>query len=142
MAHDYLDAPPQLDRTYVLEALKPLLEDEKALKVGQNLKFDMSLLARYGIEMRGIAYDTMLESYVLDSVGGRHDMDSLADRYLGHKTITFEEIAGKVKPADVQPDRAGAGGAIRRRRRGCHAAAAHGDKAAAETERGAADGIQ
>ncbi|MBF4653894.1 DNA polymerase I [Serratia marcescens] len=97
VAHDYLDAPPQLDRAYVLEALKPLLEDDKALKVGQNLKFDMSLLARYGIEMRGIAYDTMLESYVLDSVGGRHDMDSLADRYLGHKTITFEEIAGKGK---------------------------------------------
>ncbi|MBH2960925.1 DNA polymerase I [Serratia marcescens] len=97
VAHDYLDAPPQLDRAYVLEALKPLLEDDKALKVGQNLKFDMSLLARYGIEMRGIAYDTMLESYVLESVGGRHDMDSLADRYLGHKTITFEEIAGKGK---------------------------------------------
>ncbi|HFF8946809.1 DNA polymerase I [Serratia marcescens] len=97
VAHDYLDAPSQLDRAYVLEALKPLLEDDKALKVGQNLKFDMSLLARYGIEMRGIAYDTMLESYVLDSVGGRHDMDSLADRYLGHKTITFEEIAGKGK---------------------------------------------
>ncbi|MGP2869395.1 DNA polymerase I [Serratia nevei] len=97
VAHDYLDAPPQLDRAYVLEALKPLLEDDKALKVGQNLKFDMSLLARYGIEMRGIAYDTMLESYVLDSVGGRHDMDSLAERYLGHKTITFEEIAGKGK---------------------------------------------
>ncbi|HGE8441125.1 TPA: DNA polymerase I [Serratia marcescens] len=97
VAHDYLDAPAQLDRAYVLEALKPLLEDEKALKVGQNLKFDMSLLARYGIEMRGIAYDTMLESYVLDSVGGRHDMGSLADRYLGHKTITFEEIAGKGK---------------------------------------------
>ncbi|HHK8152944.1 DNA polymerase I [Serratia ureilytica] len=97
VAHDYLDAPAQLDRAYVLEALKPLLEDDKALKVGQNLKFDMSLLARYGIEMRGIAYDTMLESYVLDSVGGRHDMDSLADRYLGHKTITFEEIAGKGK---------------------------------------------
>jgi len=97
VAHDYLDAPLQLDRAYVLEALKPLLEDDKALKVGQNLKFDMSLLARYGIEMRGIAYDTMLESYVLDSVGGRHDMDSLADRYLSHKTITFEEIAGKGK---------------------------------------------
>ncbi|OAH24455.1 DNA polymerase I [Serratia marcescens] len=97
VAHDYLDAPVQLDRAYVLEALKPLLEDDNALKVGQNLKFDMSLLARYGIEMRGIAYDTMLESYVLDSVGGRHDMDSLADRYLGHKTITFEEIAGKGK---------------------------------------------
>ncbi|CAI2508754.1 DNA polymerase I [Serratia ficaria] len=97
VAHDYLDAPAQLDRAYVLETLKPLLEDEKALKVGQNLKFDMSLLARYGINMRGIAFDTMLESYVLDSVGGRHDMDSLADRYLGHKTITFEEIAGKGK---------------------------------------------
>ncbi|BEN13515.1 DNA polymerase I [Serratia marcescens] len=97
VAHDYLDAPVQLDRAYVLEALKPLLEEDNALKVGQNLKFDMSLLARYGIEMRGIAYDTMLESYVLDSVGGRHDMDSLADRYLGHKTITFEEIAGKGK---------------------------------------------
>lgn len=97
VAHDYLDAPPQLERAYVLERLKPLLEDEKALKVGQNLKFDMGLLARYGISMRGIAYDTMLESYVLDSVGGRHDMDSLADRYLSHKTITFEQIAGKGK---------------------------------------------
>ncbi|AML56320.1 DNA polymerase I [Serratia rubidaea] len=97
VAHDYLDAPAQLDRDYVLATLKPLLEDEKALKVGQNLKFDKSLLARYDIDLRGIAYDTMLESYVLDSVGGRHDMDSLADRYLGHKTITFEEIAGKGK---------------------------------------------
>lgn len=97
VAHDYLDAPPQLDRNHVLATLKPLLEDEKALKVGQNLKFDKSLLARYDIKLRGIAYDTMLESYVLDSVSGRHDMDSLADRYLGHKTITFEEIAGKGK---------------------------------------------
>ncbi|MGN7975690.1 DNA polymerase I [Serratia sp. 22264] len=97
VAHDYLDAPAQLDRAYVLETLKPLLEDEKALKVGQNLKFDMGLLARYDITLRGIAFDTMLESYVLDSVGGRHDMDSLSDRYLGHKTVTFEEIAGKGK---------------------------------------------
>ncbi|MFA1240453.1 DNA polymerase I [Serratia odorifera] len=97
VAHDYLDAPVQLDRAYVLETLKPLLEDEKALKVGQNLKFDKSLLARYDIDLRGIAYDTMLESYVLDSVSGRHDMDSLSDRYLDHKTITFEEIAGKGK---------------------------------------------
>ncbi|QBX67654.1 DNA polymerase I [Serratia quinivorans] len=97
VAHDYLDAPTQLDRAHVLAALKPLLEDEKALKVGQNLKFDMSLLARYDITLRGIAFDTMLESYVLDSVGGRHDMDSLSDRYLGHKTVTFEEIAGKGK---------------------------------------------
>jgi DNA polymerase-1 len=97
VAHDYLDAPTQLDRAHVLATLKPLLEDEKALKVGQNLKFDMSLLARYDITLRGIAFDTMLESYVLDSVGGRHDMDSLSDRYLGHKTVTFEEIAGKGK---------------------------------------------
>ncbi|CAI1160571.1 DNA polymerase I [Serratia quinivorans] len=97
VAHDYLDAPTQLDRAHVLATLKPLLEDDKALKVGQNLKFDMSLLARYDITLRGIAFDTMLESYVLDSVGGRHDMDSLSDRYLGHKTVTFEEIAGKGK---------------------------------------------
>ncbi|MGO3568879.1 MAG: DNA polymerase I [Serratia grimesii] len=97
VAHDYLDAPVQLDRAHVLATLKPLLEDEKALKVGQNLKFDMGLLARYDISLRGIAFDTMLESYVLDSVGGRHDMDSLSDRYLSHKTVTFEEIAGKGK---------------------------------------------
>ncbi|EEO86277.1 DNA polymerase I [Yersinia pestis] len=97
LAHDYLDAPPQLDRDWVLATLKPLLEDDKALKVGQNLKFDKSMLARYGIDLKGIAFDTMLESYVLDSVAGRHDMDSLAERYLNHKTITFEEIAGKGK---------------------------------------------
>ncbi|CNL20047.1 DNA polymerase I [Yersinia enterocolitica] len=97
LAHDYLDAPTQLDRDWVLATLKPLLEDDKALKVGQNLKFDQSMLARYGIELRGIAFDTMLESYVLNSVAGRHDMDSLAERYLNHKTITFEEIAGKGK---------------------------------------------
>ncbi|CNK72658.1 DNA polymerase I [Yersinia frederiksenii] len=97
VAHDYLDAPAQLDRDWVLAQLKPLLEDDKALKVGQNLKFDQSMLARYDINLRGIAFDTMLESYVLDSVAGRHDMDSLAERYLNHKTITFEEIAGKGK---------------------------------------------
>jgi DNA polymerase-1 len=97
VAHDYLDAPAQLDRSSVLERLKMLLEDEKVLKVGQNLKFDIGVLASYGINLRGIAYDTMLESYVLNSIGGRHDMDNLADRYLGHKTITFEEIAGKGK---------------------------------------------
>ncbi|MBW5817119.1 DNA polymerase I [Yersinia kristensenii] len=97
VAHDYLDAPTQLDRNWVLAQLKPLLEDETVLKVGQNLKFDQSMLARYDIDLRGIAFDTMLESYVLDSVAGRHDMDSLAERYLNHKTITFEEIAGKGK---------------------------------------------
>jgi DNA polymerase-1 len=77
--------------------LKPLLEDENLLKVGQNLKYDRGILANYDIELRGIAFDTMLESYILDSVAGRHDMDSLADRWLKHKTITFEEIAGKGK---------------------------------------------
>ncbi|GKW24389.1 DNA polymerase I [Pectobacterium polonicum] len=97
LAHDYLDAPEQLDRATVLALFKPLLEDEKLLKIGQNLKFDKGVMQRYDIDLRGIAFDTMLESYVLDSVAGRHDMDSLAERYLSHKTITFEEIAGKGK---------------------------------------------
>lgn len=97
VAHDYLDAPEQLDRDWVLEQLKPLLEDESRAKVGQNLKFDASILARYDIEMKGIKFDTMLESYVFNSVSGRHDMDSLALRYLQHKNISFEEIAGKGK---------------------------------------------
>ena len=97
VAHDYLDAPEQISRERALELLKPILEDEKALKVGQNLKYDRGILQNYGIELRGIAFDTMLESYILDSVVGRHDMDSLSDRWLKHKTITFEEIAGKGK---------------------------------------------
>lgn len=97
VAHDYIDAPDQIPLERVLALLKPLLEDEKQLKVGQNLKYDRGILANYDIELRGIAFDTMLESYTLDSVAGRHDMDSLADRWLKHKTITFEEIAGKGK---------------------------------------------
>ncbi|MBY5948599.1 DNA polymerase I [Photobacterium rosenbergii] len=97
VAHDYLDAPAQLDRDWVLAQLKPLLEDPTKDKVGQNLKFDASILARYGIEMQGIRFDTMLESYVFNSVVGRHDMDSLSLRYLEHKTISFEDIAGKGK---------------------------------------------
>nr|WP_278995834.1 DNA polymerase I [Plesiomonas shigelloides] len=97
VAHDYLDAPEQLDRDTVLARLKPLLEDTDSRKVGQNLKFDQSILARYGIELRGIWSDTMLESYVLNSVAGRHDMDSLSERHLGHQTITFDEVAGKGK---------------------------------------------
>lgn len=97
LAHDYLDAPDQLDREWVMQQLKPLLEDETLLKIGQNLKFDRGMLVRYGIELKGIAFDTMLESYIVDSVAGRHDMDSLAARYLNHKTIHFEEIAGKGK---------------------------------------------
>ncbi len=94
-AHDYLNAPVQLEREYVLDALKPLLESEKHLKVGQNLKYDKSVLARYDITLRGIAFDTMLESYVLDSTGTRHDMDSLSLKYLGESTVSFEDIAGK-----------------------------------------------
>ena len=97
VAHDYIDAPDQLPLERVLELLKPLLEDKKALKVGQNLKYDRGIVDNYGIELRGIAFDTMLESYILDSVAGRHDMDSLSSRWLKHKTITFEEIAGKGK---------------------------------------------
>ena len=95
VAHDYLDAPEQLDRERVLARLKPLLEDPEVPKLGQNLKYDMSVLARYDIALRGVRYDTMLESYVLDSTATRHDMDSLALKYLGHKTIKFEDVAGK-----------------------------------------------
>ena len=97
VAHDYLDAPEQLDRTWVLEQLKPLLEDDNQAKVGQNLKYDASIVARYGIEMRGIKFDTMLASYVYNSVGGKHDMDSLALRFLQHSCISFEQVAGKGK---------------------------------------------
>ncbi|WP_165312611.1 DNA polymerase I [Vibrio ziniensis] len=97
VAHDYLDAPQQLSRDWVLEQLKPILEDESKHKVGQNLKYDASVLARYGIEMRGIAHDTMLASYVYNSVGGKHDMDSLALRFMQHSCISFEQVAGKGK---------------------------------------------
>ncbi len=95
LGHDYLGAPRQLDREATLARLRPLLEDPGRPKVGQNLKYDMSVLARAGIELQGIARDTMLESYVLDATATRHDMDSLALKYLGEKTIGFEEIAGK-----------------------------------------------
>ena len=95
VAHDYPGAPDQLDRDLVLQALKPLLEDAEQFKVGQHLKYDQSILALYGITLRGIQYDTMLESYVLDSTATRHDMDSLALKYLGRSTIHFEDVAGK-----------------------------------------------
>ncbi|MCJ8273023.1 MAG: DNA polymerase I, partial [Psychrosphaera sp.] len=97
VAHDYLDAPDQLDRDMVLAKLKPLLEDASKAKVGQNLKYDKSVLANYGVDLQGIAFDTMLESYVLQSVGTRHNMDALALKYLGVNTIHFEDIAGKGK---------------------------------------------
>ena len=95
LAHDYLGAPEQLDRDAVLAQMKPLLEDPNQAKVGQNLKYDASVLANHGIALKGIDYDTMLESYVLDSTATRHDMDSLALKYLGQNTIHFEDIAGK-----------------------------------------------
>lgn len=97
LAHDYPGAPDQLDREQVLEKLRPLLEDTHARKIGQNLKYDIGVLANHGIHLRGIAYDTMLESYVLDSTASRHDMDSLALKYLGYKTIKYEDVAGKGK---------------------------------------------
>eukprot|EP01093_Parvamoeba_rugata_P020546 TRINITY_DN9_c0_g1_i1.p1 TRINITY_DN9_c0_g1~~TRINITY_DN9_c0_g1_i1.p1 ORF type:complete len:930 (-),score=238.55 TRINITY_DN9_c0_g1_i1:26308-29097(-) len=95
VAHDYPDAPTQLSREHVLAALKPILESETIIKVGQHIKYDKNVLAHYDITLNGIGFDTMLESYVLNSTAQRHDMDSLALAYLGHKTIHFEEIAGK-----------------------------------------------
>ncbi|QXH51643.1 DNA polymerase I [Pseudomonas fakonensis] len=97
LAHDYEGAPAQLDREAVLLALKPLLEDPAKGKVGQNAKYDINILANASpaIDMRGVRYDTMLESYVFNSTATRHDMDSLAQRYLDHTTIAFEDIAGK-----------------------------------------------
>ncbi|HEY5700778.1 MAG TPA: 5'-3' exonuclease H3TH domain-containing protein, partial [Gammaproteobacteria bacterium] len=95
LAHSYPGAPKQLGVKTVLEALKPLLEAETPAKVGQNLKYDMSVLARYGVRLRGVRFDTMLESYVLDSTATRHDMDSLALKYLSRNTIRYEDVAGK-----------------------------------------------
>ncbi|PCJ49063.1 MAG: DNA polymerase I [Gammaproteobacteria bacterium] len=96
-AHDYIGAPEQLDKEYVLQKLKPLLENEDCAKVGQNLKYDASVLARQGINLKGIRFDTMLESYVINSVGNRHDMNTLALKFLNHQTIHFEDVAGKGK---------------------------------------------
>ncbi|WP_223413964.1 MULTISPECIES: DNA polymerase I [unclassified Pseudomonas] len=103
LTHSYMGVPDQLDRDTVLRALKPILEDPKKLKVGQHAKFDMNILANCaiggdqscGITVQGIAFDTMLESYVLDSTATRHDMDSLALKYLNHTTTSFQDIAGK-----------------------------------------------
>jgi len=103
LTHSYMGVPDQLDRDTVLRALKPILEDPNKLKVGQHAKFDMNILANCaiggdqscGITVRGIAFDTMLESYVLDSTATRHDMDSLALKYLNHTTTSFQDIAGK-----------------------------------------------
>ncbi len=95
LAHLYPGAPPQLDRNTVLGALKPLLEDPAKGKIGQHAKYDLHVLRHYGIAMAGIAFDTMLESYVYNSTASRHDMDTLSERYLGHRTIHYEDVAGK-----------------------------------------------
>ena len=95
VGHNYPGAPAQLDRDVILEALRPLLESESLNKVGQHIKYDMNVLSRYNLAVQGVAFDTMLESYVINSTGSRHDMDSLALKYLGHQTTHYEDIAGK-----------------------------------------------
>ncbi len=95
VAHDYTGAPRQLSRRAVLERLRPLLESDVANIVGQNVKYDKHILANYNIDLNGIAHDSMLQSYVLDSIASRHDMDSLAEKHLGRATIHYEDIAGK-----------------------------------------------
>ena len=95
LAHEYADAPAQLDRQSVLDALKPLLEDPHKPKLGQNLKYDAHVLKNHGITLRGIQHDTMLESYVLNSTASKHNMDDLAKHYLGVETIHYEDVAGK-----------------------------------------------
>lgn len=95
LLHDYAGAPPQLSREFVLQRIKPLLEDAERPKVGQHLKYDANVLVNHGITLRGMAHDTMLESYVLNSTVTRHDMDSLAERYLHRQTLHYEDVAGK-----------------------------------------------
>ena len=95
LAHDYEGAPQQLDRAEVLACLKPILEDATKPKLGHHFKYDAHVLANYGIELKGQRFDSMLESYVLNSVATRHDMDSTAQKYLGINTIHYEDVAGK-----------------------------------------------
>lgn len=95
LAHDYENAPLQLNREKVLSALKPILENPDILKIGHNIKYDMNVLANYGIYLQGIGFDSMLESYILDSSSNNHGMDALALKYLGWQTIRYEEVAGK-----------------------------------------------
>ncbi len=95
VGHEYPAAPEQLDRTEVLDLLRPVLQDPDRAKVGQHIKYDMNVLSLYDIQLAGIAFDTMLESYVFNSTGSRHDMDSLALKYLGRQTTHYEDIAGK-----------------------------------------------
>jgi DNA polymerase-1 len=95
LGHDYPGVPAQLPRDQVLAALKPIFEDPKRPKVGQHAKYDMNILSHYGIVVRGLTQDTMLESYVWNATATRHDMDSLAKKYLGYDTVKYEQVAGK-----------------------------------------------
>ena len=95
VAHNYPGVPQQLERDLVIEKLRPLLQDATLPKVGQHIKYDMNVLSNYGVVLQGVAYDTMLESYVLNSTGSRHDMDSLALKYLSYRTVHYEDVAGK-----------------------------------------------
>ena len=97
LAHDYVGAPLQVSLDYALTCLRPLLEDPKIGKIGQNLKYDRSVLQNYGIDLKGIRFDTMLESYVLNSTGSRHDLSTLALKYLGYKVVKYEEVTGSGK---------------------------------------------
>jgi DNA polymerase-1 len=110
LGHDYAGAPPQLELARVLAALKPVLEDLTKAKLGHHLKYDAHVLANYGIALNGQRFDSMLESYVLNSVATRHDMDSTAQRYLGVKTTHYEDVAGKgakqISFSQVDVDRA------------------------------------
>lgn len=95
LAHDYFDAPEQLSRDWVIEQLKPILEDPKRFKVGHHIKYDAEVLSHYGIKLNGIKFDTMLESYILNSTALRHDLNTLSQQHLGIRPITYEEVAGK-----------------------------------------------
>lgn len=95
VAHDYMGAPKQLSRDDVVAKLKPILENSNKAKVGQHAKYDINVLSHYNIDVQGVKYDTMMESYILDATGSRHDMDTLANNYLNEQTVKFEDIAGK-----------------------------------------------
>ncbi|KLD73677.1 DNA polymerase I, partial [Xanthomonas hyacinthi DSM 19077] len=95
LGHDYPGAPAQLPRDHVLGALKPIFEDASRPKVGQHGKYDINILSHYGVDVKGLLHDTMLESYIYNATATRHDMDSLATRYLGYTTIKYEQVAGK-----------------------------------------------
>jgi DNA polymerase-1 len=97
VGHDYMDAPAQLNRDEVMSKLKPILENENISKIGQNLKYDSHVLANYRIQLKGIKDDTMVKSYVLNSIASRHNMDDLSEHYLNHKTIKFSDVAGTGK---------------------------------------------